>query len=165
MGKKKTVPVYDFTGDLFGEEVRIPWNDGALEKLKAERLAEERKAAAAQKRTRRASSERETERAPDGLLFADVLEAVAPVKAPAKTTPKTSDAAEALVAPVSAPADAADIPSAPDVPQAPEVDRKVGAVDAAEPAAKAFKSIRLINTLCSHFNISADGRGAVYIGK
>ena len=64
MGKKKTVPVYDFTGDLFGEEVRIPWNDGALEKLKAERLAEERKAAAAQKRTRRASSERETERAP-----------------------------------------------------------------------------------------------------
>lgn len=139
MGKKKTVPVYDFTGDLFGEEVRIPWNDGALEKLKAERLAEECKAAAAQKRTRRASSERETESAPDGLLFADVLEAVAPVKAPAKTTPKTSDAAEAFVAPVSAPADAADMPSAPDVPQAPEVDRKVGAVEAAEPAAKAEK--------------------------
>lgn len=110
MGKKKTVPVYDFTGDLFGEEVRIPWNDGALEKLKAERLAEERKAAAAQKRTRRASSERETERAPDGLLFADVLEAVAPVKAPAKTTkatPKTSDAAEA--------------PEVPEAPEAPEV--------------------------------------------
>ncbi len=151
MGKKKTVPVYDFTGDLFGEEVRIPWNDGALEKLKAERLAEERKAAAAQKRTRRASNERETESAPDGLLFADVLEAVAPVKvapkaapktvakASAKTMPKTSDAAEALVAPVSAPADAADMPSAPDVPQAPEADRKVGAVEAAEPVAKAEK--------------------------
>lgn len=151
MGKKKTVPVYDFTGDLFGEEVRIPWNDGALEKLKAERLAEERKAAAAQKRTRRASNERETESAPDGLLFADVLEAVAPVKiapkaapktvakASAKTMPKTSDAAEALVAPVSAPADAADMPSAPDVPQAPEADRKVKAVEAAEPVAKAEK--------------------------
>ena len=92
MAKKKTAPAYDFTGDLFGEEVPIPWNDGALEKLKAERLAEERKAAAAQKRTRRAPVECETESAPVGLLFADVPETVAPAKTAAKVAARTTNA-------------------------------------------------------------------------